>query len=66
MDLDFWVGICKFFAFIIFIYWGFSYFQMKKDYDKLLRVVANLLKEKMNDRWWVRNGYARRRHGIAT
>ena len=50
MDLDFWVGICKFFAFITFIYWGFSYFQMKKDYDKILRVVAYLLKEKMNDR----------------
>ena len=50
MDLDFWVGVCKLFAFITFIYWGFSYFQMKKDYDKLLRVVANCLKEKMNDR----------------
>ena len=50
MDLDFWVGVCKLFAFITFIYWGFSYFQMKKDYDKLLRVVANFLKEKKNDR----------------
>ena len=49
MDLDFWVGVCKLFAFITFIYWGFSYFQMKKDYDKLLRVVANCLKEKMYD-----------------
>ena len=51
MDLDFLVGVCKLFLLLLlFFIGGVSYFQIKKDYDKLLRVVANFLKEKMNDR----------------